>query len=127
MSNELYHYGILGMKWGVRRYQNPDGSYTDKGKKHRRDNYSEDEKRLREIRKKKPEYLSNKELEDANKRLNLKKNYSSLTKKQAAGMAIVAGAAGAVASQYTKKYVAKGIAYVISLGGQFITLYKNYR
>lgn len=34
MKNELYHYGILGMKWGIRRYQNPDGSLTSKGKEH---------------------------------------------------------------------------------------------
>ncbi len=34
-SNELYHHGILGMHWGIRRFQNKDGSYTEAGKKHR--------------------------------------------------------------------------------------------
>ena len=33
MSNELYHYGVKGMTWGVRRYQNKDGSLTTAGKK----------------------------------------------------------------------------------------------
>ena len=32
-SNQLMHYGIKGMKWGVRRYQNYDGSYTKAGLK----------------------------------------------------------------------------------------------
>lgn len=32
-QNELYHYGTLGMKWGIRRYQNKDGSLTPAGKK----------------------------------------------------------------------------------------------
>ena len=32
-NNELYHAGTKGMKWGVRRYQNKDGSLTELGKK----------------------------------------------------------------------------------------------
>lgn len=31
-EEELYHHGILGQKWGRRRYQNPDGSYTQAGR-----------------------------------------------------------------------------------------------
>lgn len=32
-GTELYHHGILGQKWGVRRFQNADGTRTDEGKK----------------------------------------------------------------------------------------------
>ena len=37
-TSALSHYGILGMKWGVRRYQNRDGSLTIAGKKRYSDN-----------------------------------------------------------------------------------------
>lgn len=40
--NELYHHGVLGQKWGIRRFQNEDGSRTNEGLQHLRETRAEE-------------------------------------------------------------------------------------
>lgn len=69
MKNELYHYGSLGMRWGLRRYQNYDGSLTEEGKQRYGKNI---EKHYGKARKKLNKY-KNKQLKSENKALKYDK------------------------------------------------------
>lgn len=48
-NGELYHYGVKGMKWGVRRYRNADGTLTRAGRKQAKEEYRRDNKEAYEL------------------------------------------------------------------------------
>lgn len=51
-ESDLTHHGIKGQKWGVRRFQNQDGSLTAAGRKRQaRDDYKAEKKRIRDLHK----------------------------------------------------------------------------
>lgn len=85
-DGELFHWGVKGMKWGVRRYQNKDGSLTTKGRKRYSDAH-DDYKRAHD---KKPiSQMSTKELKERNDRLQQEQNYKRLTQKKSIGKTAV--------------------------------------
>lgn len=84
------HSGIKGMKWGVRRYQNKDGSLTPAGqKRYNRKNAEEHEDYTKTHDKKSIKSMSNQELRDRNNRLQAEKQYRDLTKKTSKGQKLV--------------------------------------
>ena len=93
-TDELYHHGVLGMKWGVRRYQNKDGSLTPKGKKR----YSEDYNESRNIKRKGIKRMSNDDLRKVNNRDSLERTYKNNNSKVGKTIAIVGTTAGVIGS-----------------------------
>lgn len=125
MSDLLYHFGIKGMKWGIRRYQNKDGSLTPQGKIR----YSEDYKRAHSGKNIKE--MSDTELRNVNNRLQMERQYSSLTRKTSRGKKIVqtlittAGTLAAAEGAY-KTYKKYGDQAINSIGNLVVSeLRKN--
>lgn len=70
-NNALAHYGVKGMKWGVRRNKGRGYSKNTSG-------WSKDAKRVNAIKKKSISQMSNEELRTVNKRLQLEQEYNRL-------------------------------------------------
>ena len=89
-NNELCHYGIKGQKWGVRRFQNEDGTRTLLGKKRRskKDRYRDiSDADLRKSTDPKVLYanrdrLSDQELQNRLNRINMENNLARMSKRR---------------------------------------------
>ena len=83
-NHSLTHYGILGMKWGVRRYQNKDGSLTAAGKKRAKAKESgrKEDQKSEPAKPKSVKEMSDEELRAKLNRINLEDQYTAAMAKR---------------------------------------------
>ena len=113
--SELYHYGILGMKWGVRRTPEQLGHKKEKHDAMRnqliRSSGSRSSSTLKKARREDINKLTNQQLRDYNDRLNLEQNFARLTEgrvkqgKDWIAKTIVSGIIVGTVAQVTKSVV----------------------
>ena len=124
-NGELMHYGVLGMKWGVRRSRPSSGGSKPTSKKGKTDDASDPKKTVKaesKPKKRKISELSDEELRQKISRLQMEKQYRDLAKNRetmnkgknftsdflkAAGKKIVLDNAVDIISQISKHYMAK--------------------
>ena len=120
MDNNLQHHGIKGQKWGIRRFQNKDGSLTPAGRKRQKQNddvpVHEDYSKSHNTKSVKS--MSDKELRDRINRLSMERQYAQLTAtEKSIGRKIVSevllNVGKELAKDYLKKYAKKGIEEVL--------------
>lgn len=112
MADIIVHYGVKGMKWGVRRYQNKDGSLTPAGKARER---TKNEKRSRSELSRNRRTASLEELTKQISRLETEKKLKSLIDEDIKpGRTMVAKILKSGGSKVLSGAVAGGIAYAIN-------------
>ena len=110
-KGELMHYGVLGMKWGVRRRRSTIKKSSNKT--------NSDPKESKVKKKKSVSELSDTELRQTINRIQMEKQLAQLTAKEKSAGAkfvtdVLTNAAKQTATSYTAKYMAKGMDALIA-------------
>lgn len=116
-SNELYHYGVLGMRWGHRKDRRSSSGIRLK-KQPSTKGWSKDAKAANSIKRKSVKQMSNAELKRLNERTRLEQEYSRLNPNAVKkGLAVAAGIAGGMGTVLALHNNGKQL---ISIGKKFV-------
>ncbi len=131
-NEQLYHHGVLGQKWGVRKYQNSDGSLTPAGKAREKRRQSAEQKRSdvknagtltdAQLKKKIERLQMEKQLRElTNSEVNSGRTYVAGIMKDVGRKVVTTAAAGAILyagkAALTKSFDAKELGNAIFNGG----------